>query len=395
MISKMVRRWLGKGHRRAEAAAAWAAADDDFEPGAPPPHEEPVADEPAAEAAGADATAEVEPAPAGDAEEDPAPAPGEPQAPAPAPAVSNARFATPEMAESRSADEHLAASVRSLRERLETSDEELGDAPALVDLIAAGPPAEIRQIPAAAHGIMELTRDLNAPRSKLVALIEGDPSIASAILQQANSAAFNTGGASIASLSLALDRMGMAATRAVVLQQVLSGLISRPGGDLDVMAAMVWRHMTDAAGIARMVGPFFDVDPDAAFATALLHDVGKLVIFDLCSNLRRDRRRALHLRGPLLSEVLGLAHEAVGAVSARAWEMPEDVVQAIGAHHRRSHAGSPEAERLAQVVFLAEKVDLARRRRAEPDLAALWAEGGLEAEMEEVAAVVVVGDPGA
>lgn len=271
----------------------------------------------------------------------------------------------------------LAARIEDLVADLPHEDE---DARTLLDRLRAGPPPSLRQIPTAAHQILNATRDVDTPRAVLVRLIEADPAIAQALLKTANSAAFYSGSGRIASLGHALERLGMTAARAVVLQQALNGLISRPGGELDVMAGMVWTHMTGAASIARIAAPVFGADPDEAFATTLLHDAGKMVVFDVCSTLRHDRRRALHLRDDVLSGILSAVHEPLGGLAARSWGLPDEAARAIATHHRPTAGEGPAP--LAETVFLAERVDLARRRRGDLEFEAWWDEGGLTGDRQ-------------
>lgn len=308
-------------------------------------------------------------------------APG-PDARAPAPTEESAEAPyAPSPADARPLDleGELGARIDGLADGLPEED---ADARELLDRLRDGPPSSLRRIPTAAHQILEATRDVDTPRAELVGLIEADPAMAQALLKAANSAAFYSGSGRIASLSHALDRLGMTAARAVVLQQALNGLISRPGGELDVMAGMVWSHMTDAAALARRLAPAFGVDPDEAFATTLLHDAGKMVVFDVCSTLRHDRRRALHLRDEVLSRVLSAVHEPLGGLAARSWGLPDEAARAIATHHRSGGGAGPAP--LAECVFLAERVDLARRRRAELELADWWEAGGLTGDREAV-----------
>lgn len=264
--------------------------------------------------------------------------------------------------------------------------EEDEDARELLERLRAGPPPSLRQIPVAAHQILQATRDVDTPRAVLVRLIEADPAVAQALLKTANSAAFYSGSGRIASLGHALERLGMTAARAVVLQQALNGLISRPGGELDVMAGMVWTHMTGTAALARALAPAFGVDPDEAFATALLHDAGKMVVFDVCSTLRHHRRRALHLRDEVLSGILSAIHEPLGGLAARSWGLPDEAARAIATHHDPTGGAGPAP--LAETVFLAERADLARRRRADLELDAWWEGSALSGDRNRVEAAL-------
>ena len=70
-------------------------------------------------------------------------------------------------------------------------------------------------------------------------------------------------------------------------------MVSRPGGELDTMAQQVWNHMVRVAPLARDLSGAFGVGPEQAFLLGLLHDVGKLVVFDRITELRTVQRRPL------------------------------------------------------------------------------------------------------
>src|SRR5690606_29766849 len=101
----------------------------------------------------------------------------------------------------------------------------------------------------------------------------------------------------------------------------------------DRMASMVWDHMGRVGSIARSIWPAFGVDADEAFAAGLLHDSGKLVLFDAASRLRVRHRRAMTLDADSVRVVLKALHEPLGALLVNAWGLPSHVVDAIGTHH--------------------------------------------------------------
>ena len=57
-------------------------------------------------------------------------------------------------------------------------------------------------------------------------------------------------------------------------------------------AEAAWAHMVRVGPLARGLARGFGVPPHEAFLLGLLHDVGKLVLFDLLSAVRHELRRA-------------------------------------------------------------------------------------------------------
>jgi putative nucleotidyltransferase with HDIG domain len=190
----------------------------------------------------------------------------------------------------------------------------------------------------------------------------------------------------VLSISAALDRIGVAGARAIIFANAVDGSLSRPGGHFNDMVTAVWNHMVATAPLARALAPAFSADPEEAFAIALLHDIGKLVVFDRMSILRSRVRRELQLSPTFVRDVLNQLHEPVGATAMEAWGMGERSARAIGAHHRRT--GDTRPNPLAEVVFVAELVDHRSRREQPVELRRVWFDGRITASDTRVAEIL-------
>lgn len=260
------------------------------------------------------------------------------------------------------------------------------DALALLELLSDGPATIIRQLPAAARSALALCDDPDITRRDLADKLSSDPALVQSLLRTANSAAFGAGKSPVMSIAPALDRIGLAGARSIIFANAVDGALSRPGGDLNAMVTAVWNHMVSTAPIARAVAPAFGVDPEEAFAIALLHDVGKLVIFDRISHLRTVGRRDPQFTATFLRDLLNHLHELLGAAAMHAWSMGDRPARAIGSHHRRTN--DLRADPLAEVIFLAESVDHTMRRGKPVELRHVWFEGRLTASDTAVADIL-------
>lgn len=260
------------------------------------------------------------------------------------------------------------------------------DAPALLELVAKGPDEMIRRLPSAAQTSLALCDDPNLTRPQLAEKLSDDPSLVQSLLRCANSAAYGAGKAPVIGISQAIDRIGMAGTRSLIFSNAIDGVLSRPGGEFDAMAGDVWQHMVRTAPLARSLAPLLSVDPDEAFAIALLHDVGKLVIFDRISALRSKLRRDVKLTPGFTKALLMDLHETLGAMAAEAWNMGPRAARAIGAHHRRSGDGMPNP--LAEVVYVAEALDHAMTRNYRFDTRSVLFDGKVKMDHDRLAAVL-------
>ncbi|MBC8089631.1 MAG: HDOD domain-containing protein [Phycisphaerae bacterium] len=253
------------------------------------------------------------------------------------------------------------------------------DATELMNRLAGPPDEVIRQLPAAARDAIALCDNANVTRLQLAEKLGQDPSLVQGLLRQANGAFYGGGLKPVIRVDAAIDRVGLSATRAIVLASCVDGLLSKPGGAYDMMLASVWTHMVNTGPFARLVAPTFGADPEEAFAVALLHDVGKLVIFDSISTLRVAKRAAVHLPEAWLSSVIDHLHEPLGALAAQRWGLGASAADTIGSHHRRERPATIHP--LAESLFVAERVEHAVRKGQRFDFAGVWGLGLLNGDI--------------
>ncbi len=260
------------------------------------------------------------------------------------------------------------------------------DVAALLTQLSTSPVEIIRQLPAAAREAMALCEKENFPRAQLVDRLSNDPSLVQGLLRQANSASNGAGLTPILRVDAAIDRIGLAGTRAVVVAASVDGLLSKPGGAYDAMLATAWQRMVNTGPLARALAPAFGADGEEAFAIALLHDVGLLIIFDMISTLRTANRRAVALPDEWLDLLIRELHEPIGALAAHRWGLGVDAADAIGTHHRRDRPSQKHP--LAETLFVAEHLAGALNRGEALDLFGLWGLGELTGDPTHVQGII-------
>lgn len=202
---------------------------------------------------------------------------------------------------------------------------------------------EIEPLPAALSRLLSLLGDEDFQVAELVEILSHDPALAGDVLGAANSAA---SGAvrHIGDLRQAVARIGSREIVSIAMRRAMRSrfAVSLPAYGLDADA--LWQHCITAsvAGEAVRAQAKSPVAPMIA-TTALIHDVGKLVIgeclppnaFSLLHDVAEREGLALH---EAERAVLGLDHAEVGGVVARTWGLPVSVQIALTQHH------SPETD---------------------------------------------------
>ncbi len=197
---------------------------------------------------------------------------------------------------------------------------------------------DIEPLPAALSRLLQLLADEDFEVSDLVEILSHDPALAGDVLGRANSAA---SGAvrHIGDLRQAVARLGTREIVAIAMRRAMRSrfAVSLPAYGLDADA--LWQHCITASVAAEVIRRQA-LNPVAPMigTTALIHDVGKLVIGEcLPPNGFNALIEAAERDGLELHEaeqiVLGLDHAEVSGVVARTWGLPVSVQIALTQHH--------------------------------------------------------------
>lgn len=209
---------------------------------------------------------------------------------------------------------------------------------------------------------------------EVAGIIRRDPVLAARVLRAANSAAY-AGRSPVLSIRDALLRLGLVRVRRLALLASLYEAVPGPRA----AGENFWHHSVGVAHGAEIIARWAkegppDADPEVAFVTGLLHDIGLLV---LESHYPREAAAVMaHAdseRVPLhVAEfrVLQADHGELGGLLAAHWAMPEPIWQAIRAHHRpalapAAHRWSAYAVHLADVLVSREGIAGLREGSAE------------------------------
>ena len=212
----------------------------------------------------------------------------------------------------------------------------------------------ISSLPALAEARERLVALAEAPSTspgQIADVVESDAAIAIAVMQAANNGngpRGRTGG-----VPAAIDSLSSTRVVAIAARMETYDLLG-PAGSGSERFERFRRHAASVRSAADSIADVARIaDRDELAVTALLHDVGRLVLGDLYGQefgmgpepddgpeerLRRERRE------------LGVDHALVGAVLVRRWGLPPSIAAAVERHH------APDAEGNAAVVQLADLI---------------------------------------
>ncbi|MEZ5279443.1 MAG: HDOD domain-containing protein [Acidimicrobiales bacterium] len=215
---------------------------------------------------------------------------------------------------------------------------------------------ELPSLPSVIARLVELDRASKGYSDEVEELVASDPSFAIHIVSAANSAA-SSPASPICTIGSALARVGSSAA----VEMLISTGITRVFVPRDEWERSLWRHSIQVAIAAREItirAGDTGLDANEAYLGGLLHDVGRLVMFQESSDLLHEVDDAPwdSPEGLLATEesVYGIDHAALGAVAAKGWGLPGRLVGVIEHHHDPSALLPGTVSRLAEVVRLAD-----------------------------------------
>lgn len=267
-----------------------------------------------------------------------------------------------------------------------TKKERTDDTVRFLQGLRATQASSIKQAPQAAQRALAKTRNPDIGMAELVRVVEEDPTLGQALLRYANSAYYNTG-STVVSLRHAAQRVGSSGVHNVVLGVMVEGMLCKPGGEYQKMVIQVRDHLVRTAPIARAIGRGFGLVPDECFSLALLHDAGKLVVFDVIGALRHETRRDVNIPKSVVSQVLRDVHEPLGGIAVLHWGLGDSVAASVSSHHRNPVPA--HEDRMSEVLFVAERAEHALSGVIPRDVTAWWNDGAISgdaARMEELIA---------
>ncbi|HEY0712104.1 MAG TPA: HDOD domain-containing protein [Polyangia bacterium] len=226
------------------------------------------------------------------------------------------------------------------------------DGPALTDIIANGnlkvPPA-----PATALRLKSLVQDPACTVDDLTAAVSVDPSVAAAVLRQANGGAFKDL-LPVASVAEAVARLDRDELPRIALA-IATGGAAASEGPLVQLRRLVWRRSLCNGLICRFVAALRGKRSGDAFACGLLHDFGWIVALSALEDLLAQHPEEGERSADSWLALVDQFHILLGHIAATRWDLPPMIAEAILCHHDTGQA-SPAYRPVIELVAAADRI---------------------------------------
>ena len=203
---------------------------------------------------------------------------------------------------------------------------------------------KLHSSPTVALRVMEITRNSEFQIEEVAECLELDPALSASILRLVNSSYYGLVD-DVTNLRHALTYLGRRSLRLAVLsfglvKTLVSGAPAR-------FHQSYWKRSLTMAAAARECAKMLEdksVDPDTAFATGLIADLGMLTMAQLETEkyitIAEEPDHTIDLVQRERAE-FGFDHMEVSRRLMQRWKLPEDLVEAVGNHHTYLPASAP------------------------------------------------------
>jgi len=194
--------------------------------------------------------------------------------------------------------------------------------------------------------VFEVLNDKNVSFRELVDIVRYDQAMSSKIISIANSAYYSRG-VKIMSLQRAMIIIGLEELKYIVtclvfLEGILRKLALR---DEDLMD--LWKHSVYVAYTAKVLSTNTLVEePEKVFTLALVHDIGKVILYMYLDDYRHLINGCNGIRRDLCSEErsrFGIDHQEIGYYLSMKWRFPSEFGDVIRYHHDNTPVGESES----------------------------------------------------
>ncbi|HYM10668.1 MAG TPA: HDOD domain-containing protein [Bryobacterales bacterium] len=196
---------------------------------------------------------------------------------------------------------------------------------------------DLPPLPVVLNRVLQLLNDSNASSAQIAAMIEKDAVLSGSVLRCVNSAYYGLQ-STVTSIRHAVSMLGFSTVRNLALAFSMRRVLTRSRMPPARLYSRYSQHSLSCAVLCHYLVGYTPVpDADAAFATGLFHDIGKLLMLtsfpDLLLKIVEQYQTSDLTYEQVEREVLQLTHSELSRIVLEKWQLPLCIQQAAEYHH--------------------------------------------------------------
>ncbi len=219
----------------------------------------------------------------------------------------------------------------------------------------------VPMLSACASQLLQLTAQEDHGLVDVIELVRNDANLTARVLKIVNSAAFSLV-KKVTSIDRAISYLGERIIVGVAIGDCAGKLFEKDLAGYESPEGTLWKHDLRVAIASReiIVQSGADISPELAFTAGLLHDIGKALISDYMQGSVTEAVELVSAEKPLNyleaeRELVGFDHTQAGYELAKAWQLPDELAEAILHHHEPANA-QEEYRALVYAVHLGDNI---------------------------------------
>jgi HD-like signal output (HDOD) protein len=187
----------------------------------------------------------------------------------------------------------------------------------------------IPPLPAILVELIELLKDEGTDFLDLVSIIEKDPSLAINVLKIANSAKYSFNNEEVLSLKKAVSLLGVSGVASIASTVLIKSIMPDKPIYFKMFGRQIWIHSLQCAHLSEALAAFHHQNEFDAHFLGLIHDVGKIVIFEsLCSALGKVLSNEMP-GSQTFKELMTELSAEMSYLIAKEWNLPQSYCDAL------------------------------------------------------------------
>jgi HD-like signal output (HDOD) protein/signal transduction histidine kinase len=221
---------------------------------------------------------------------------------------------------------------------------------------------KVNKLPSLPHVLVEMLeacQEDGATFQRMSQIISHDAAITARVISLANSSFYNRG-TEIKSIERALLVLGTDTIKTIVITAAVQQFFSGFKSQHLVFLKQFWKHSLSTALIAKALAILTSYpNPDEAYLTALLHNIGEVVLDSHFpqeyAELRSKPEVLTHKLCKFEQEAFSVDHTQIGAWLAKEWNLSSFAVDAIEFHHAEPES-IQDAHHLVKLIYLSSQL---------------------------------------